>query len=76
MKILVNAHNLLCGIGSSGLLTVPEGRICNPDIIRHMMGNNTVIERNFGNFRIGKQVMEHIGSFYIHQGIHVFFQFQ
>ena len=76
MEIIINRHNLLCCIRSSGLLSVSKCRICDPDFIRHIMRHNTVIECNLWDFIIMEQIPEHIRRIYIHQWIHVFFQFQ
>ena len=51
MQIVVYGHDLFCGIGRAGLLSVAEGGICDPDLLRHMMGDDSVIERDLGDLR-------------------------
>ena len=49
VQIVINRHDLLCGIRSAGLLPIAESSIRNPDFLRHMVRYNTVIECNLRN---------------------------
>ena len=47
VQIIIDRYNLFCGIRRSGLLPVPESRISNPDILRHIMGHNSIVTGRF-----------------------------
>ena len=52
MKVIINPYDLIRSVRSPGLLSISECGICDPDIIRHMMGNHPVIKcdlRYFSN---------------------------
>ena len=65
MEIIVNRHDLLCRIRCSRLLSVTEGCVRDPDLLRHIMRHNTVIECNLRNLRIWKQISECIRLCYV-----------
>ena len=60
MKVFVDSHNLTGAIRRSGLLSIPEGCVCNPDIIRHMVWDDSVIKSNLWYFTVGEQIAENI----------------
>ena len=76
MQIIKNRYDLFGAVGSTGLLPVTEGRIRDPDFLRHVMRNHAVIECDLGNLTVRKQVPENVGGLYIHEGIHVLFQLE
>ena len=41
---LVQVHDLVHGIGLHGLLTVPEGSVCDPNLFRHAHRHAPVVE--------------------------------
>ena len=50
MQHLIQTHNLLCRIRLTGLLSIPESRIGNPYIFRHLHRYQTSVKNNLGNF--------------------------
>ena len=73
VEIIVDLHDLLRAVRRSGLLSVTESRICDPDLVRHAVRHYTVIERNLGDLVIAEKVAEDVGLFNIHQGVHMLF---
>ena len=74
MQIIINGYNLLRCVRCTGLLSVTEGSIRNPNLLRKTMWYNSVIECNLWNLIIRKQVTEHIWLLHIHQLVNFFFQ--
>ena len=65
--------NLIRRIRSPRLLTITEGGIGDPDILRHALRHGPVIERNLRNVRIRKHLTEHIRLLHVIQNVHVLF---
>ena len=76
MQMIVDRDDLFRRVRRPGLLAVPEGRIRDPDILRHIVGHRPVIERNLRNLGIRKHIPENIRFLHIIQNIHVLFYFQ
>ena len=76
VEIIVDLHDLLRAVRRSGLLSVTESRIRDPDLVRHAVRHYTVIERDLGDLVIVEKVAEDVGFFNIHQGVHMLFQLQ
>ena len=77
VKVVINGDHLLGGVGLPGLLAITEGGIGDPDLVGHVVGNNSVVEGYLRHLRIGKEVPEGVGVVHIHQGVHVeLFQLQ
>ena len=71
MKVIINPYDLLSAVWCSGLLAITKCRVGDPDIIWHMMWNDSVVECNLRYFRIWKKISEYIGSCNIHKRIHM-----
>lgn len=56
-----NPDDLFDGIGRSGLLAVPERRIGDPDLFRHVHRNDIAGKLDGGNFFIGEDIPEKFG---------------
>ena len=76
VKIIIKRYDLICRVRSSGLLSIAEGCICDPDLIRHTVRYNTVIECNLRDLIIVEQIPEHIRFIDIYERIHMLFQLQ
>ena len=76
MQIVLDLYDLLCGIRCSGLLSVSEGSICDPDILWHVMRHDTIIKRYFWDFGIREHVTEHVRLLHIIQYVHMLFNLQ
>ena len=76
VQIVIDRNNLLCGIRCTGLLTVTKCSICNPDILWHIVWNDSVIEGNLGYLGIRKHISEYIWLLHIIQDIHMLFDFK
>ena len=76
MQIIVNCHDLLSSVGGSGLLSVAECRVRDPDLIRHMVRNGSVIEGYLRNLIIRIQISERVRSGHIDQRVHILFQLE
>ena len=57
----VECFDLLCRVGCSGLLSVAEGSICYPNLLRHSEGNATVVEGDLRNLVVGVNVSVEVG---------------
>ena len=67
----IQIGDLLDSEGGGGLLSVPEGGVGDPDVLRHLHGNETVVE---GHLRYGfviKQIPLEIGRLPLLQGVAV-----
>ena len=60
MKIIIDPYDLFCRIRLSGLLSITECGIRNPDIIWHMMRYNSVIKCDLRYFIVRKKVTEYV----------------
>ena len=76
MQMIIDCHDLLRRIRRPGLLSIPESRIRDPDILRHIVRYCPVIERDLGYLGIRKHIPENIWFLHIIQYIHMFFYFQ
>ena len=73
MKLIIDMDDLIRRIRCPRLLTITEGGIGDPDILRHALRHGPVIERNLRNVRIRKHLTEHIRLLHIIQNVHVLF---
>ena len=71
VQIIENRHNLFCRVRRARLLSVTEGCVRDPDILRHIVRHDPVIEGNLRDFRIREHIAENIGLFHIIQNIHM-----
>ena len=76
MQIIINGYNLLRCIRCSGLLSIAECRIRNPDVLRHIVRHDPVIKRDLRNLGIRKHVTEYVWLLHIIQNIHMLFNFK
>ena len=53
---LVNINDLLHCKGRTGLLAVPESGVSDPNILRHILGHQPVVEAHLGHRGILKQL--------------------
>ena len=74
MQIVIDRYNLLRCIRSSRLLTVPKRRVGNPDILRHVVRDNTIIECDLRYLTVREQIVEYVRLFHIHELIKMLFQ--
>ena len=71
VKLIVDMDNLLCRIGRPRLLTVPERSVRDPDVLRHIVRNNSVVERNLRNFLIREHIVEDVRFLHVVQNVHM-----
>ena len=71
MQIIVDPYDLLSAVRCSGLLSITECGVCDPDVIWHMMRYNPVVERNLRYFGIWKKISEYVRSGNIHKRVHM-----
>jgi hypothetical protein len=74
VHVIIDCHDLLCRVGRSGLLSVAKSRVRDPDLIRHVVRNSSVIESYLRNLIVGIQVPERVRSGHVDQGVHILFQ--
>jgi hypothetical protein len=76
MQIIIDRYDLLRRVWGSGLLSVTERGIRDPDLMRHMMRDDSIIECDLRNFIVGEQIAKSIRFVHIYELVHVLFQFQ
>ena len=76
VQVVKDRDNLLRRIRRSRLLSVTERCIGDPDVFRHIVRHDSVVERNFRYFRIREHIAEYIWFFHIVQNVHMLFYFQ
>ena len=73
---LVDVHDLVNGIRLHGLLTIPQGGVRDPDLLRHGHGHPAVVERHLGNGAVGIHIPLQIRFRHILKGVFVGFLLQ
>ena len=76
MQVIKDRHDLLCRVWRTGLLSIPEGSICDPDILGHIVRHDPVVKRDLGDLRVRKHIPKYIRLFDVIQNVHVLFDFQ
>ena len=73
---LVDVYDLDNGIRLHGLLTIPQGGVRDPDLLRHGHGHPAVVERHLGNGAVGIHIPLQIRFRHILKGVFVGFLLQ
>ena len=73
---LVDVYDLVNGIRLHGLLTIPQGGVRDPDLLRHGHGHPAVVERHLGNGAVGIHIPLQIRFRHILKGVFVGFLLQ
>ena len=68
---LVNFHDLIHRVGLHGLLAVPQGRVGDPDLLRHGHGHAAVVEGHLGHGAVGIDIPLQIRFRHILEGIFI-----
>ena len=68
---LVERDDLLDRVGLHALLSVAEGGVRDPDLLRHAHGYAAVVERDLRHVLIGEQVVVEVRPFDVLQGVFV-----
>ena len=71
VQIIIDGDDLIRGIGGAGLLSVPEGGIRDPDLLRHVVRHDPVVEGDLRDLRIGEHIPEHVRLLHVVQDIHM-----
>ena len=76
VEFIENVKDLFGRVRRAGLLSVAERRVGDPDLLRHVVGNSSVVEGDLRDLGVREHIPEDVGLDYVIQNIHVLFDLE